>query len=235
MYRIHAYRTFAALAALILAGCGDPSQMQDSASEATSQPDGPRVVDYAPGLRIDYRNMQVEVEAEVILREGDLELFAYAKAAVPKEHESIIKTSVQPEKIYQALGLIGLTPGQTRKYFYQTKTIRPATGDKVDVLVRYKKDDNDIEESACNWMLDAANKAPMKQTCWLFTGSEKMEDGSFAANYEGTLITVVDFPSSLLSLPTSHSESNDELWLKANTPAIPPKGTKVTLILRPAK
>ena len=232
-----AYRTLPALLAVILTGCADPSQSKQMRSDASppAPSDGLRVVDFAPGLRIDYRVPQVEVDCEVILRTGDLELFAYAKAPVPKEHESIVRTAVSPEKIYQALGLIGLTPGQTRKYFYQTKTTREATGDKVDVLVRYAKDGEDVEESVCGWMLNAAAKAPMQQTHWLFTGSEKMEDGTFAANYEGSLVTVVDFPSSLLSLPTSHSEANEELWLKANTEAIPEVGTKVTLILRPAK
>lgn len=232
------YRTFAVIVGLGVAGCAAPVDTSSAArdeSSPTTQASGPRVVDFASGIRIDYRVPQVEVDCEVILREGDLELFAYAKASVPKEHESILRTHVPPQKVYQALGLIGLTPGQTLKYLIETKTIRPASGDSVDVMVRYEKDGETVEESACEWMLDAVAKAPMKPTHWLFTGSEKMDDGVFAADYEGTLVTVVDFPSSLLSLPTSHSESDDQLWLKANTQAIPPVGTSVTLVLRPAK
>lgn len=232
------YRTFAVIVALSAAGCSTPGETTNAAREEglpATPATGPRVVDFAPGLRIDYRVPQVEVDCEVILREGDLELFAYAKASVPKEHESILRTRVPPQKVYQALGLIGLTPGHTLKYLIETKTVRPASGDRVDVLVRYEKNGETVEESACGWMLDAVAKAPMKPTHWLFTGSEKMDDGAFAADYEGTLVTVVDFPSSLLSLPTSHSESDDQLWLKANTQAIPPVGTGVTLVLRPAK
>lgn len=192
-------------------------------------------MDYAPGLRIDFRVPQVEVDCEVILREGDLELFAYAQAPVPKEHESILRTGVPADKLYEALGLIGLAPGRTRKYLIETKTIRPATGDAVDVRVRFEREGRMADESACAWMLDVARRAPMEETHWLFTGSERMEDGTFAASYEGTIVTVVDFPSSLLSLPTSHSDADDQLWLKANTPAIPPVGTKVTMLLRPAR
>lgn len=232
------YRTLAVIVVLGAAGCAAPGDATNAARDEgtpAKQASRPRVVDFAPGLRIDYRVPQVEVDCEVILRDGDLELFAYAKASVPKEHESILRTHVPPQKVYQALGLIGLTPGQTLKYLIETKTVRPASGDSVDVLVRYEKNGETVEESACGWMLDAAAKAPMKPTHWLFTGSEKMDDGVFAADYEGTLVTVVDFPSSLLSLPTSHSESDDQLWLKANTKAIPPVGTSVTLVLRSAK
>lgn len=211
------------------------STLTERQPEPTESASGPRLVDFAPGLRIDYRVPQVEVDCEVILREGDLELFAYARAPVPKEHETILRTSVPAEKIFQALGLIGLQPGKTLKYFHETKTLRPASGDKVDILVRYSSEDGQKAVSACDWMYDVDRKQPMARTHWLFTGSERMEDGTFAANYEGTIVTVVDFPSSLLSLPTSHSDSDDQLWLKANTAAIPAVGTRVVMLLRPAK
>ncbi len=198
----------------------------------TTQPATPRVVDFQPGIRIDYRVPQVEIDGEVILREGALELFAYAKSPTPKEHESIILLRCSPEAIYQALGLIGLTPGKPPRYFPDTKKTRPATGDAVDVFVRYEKNGRTIEESACDWMFDVKRKSPMHRTHWIFTGSERMDDGSFAANIEGTVVTVVDFPSSLLCLPTPHTDADAELWLKANTTAVPPIKTTVALILR---
>lgn len=203
-------------------------------SEARSTPTG-KVVDYGPGLKIDYRVPQVEIDSEVVLRKGALELFAYSRAQVPKEHESILRTNVSCERIYQALGLIGLTPGRPMRYDEKTKMVELPSGDPVDVFVRYEIDGKMREHSACDWMLDAAKKAPMAPTHWLFTGSRREEDGTFAANIEGTLVTVVDFPTSLLGLPASHSESDSQLWLLANTDAIPPVGASVTLILRRAE
>jgi hypothetical protein len=178
---------------------------------------------------------QVEIEAKVILREGALELFAYSKAPVPKEHESILLMQAKPQAIYQALGLIGLTPGQTTRYFPETHKTRPASGDPVDVLVRCEKNGKPVERSACDWMLDMKTKQAMARTPWLFTGSERDANGAFEADIEGTIVTVVDFPSSLLSIPASHTSSDSDLWLTANTAEIPPKDTPVTLILRPAK
>lgn len=191
-------------------------------------------MEFAPGLRIDYRVPQVEVDSEIVLRKGALELFAYSRAQVPKDHETILRTDVPCERIYQALGLIGLTPGRPMRYDIETKTVQLPTGDPVEVIVRYAMDGKTREHSACDWMMDDAKKAPMARTHWLFTGSQRQEDGGFAANVEGTLVTVVDFPSSLLGLPASHSDSDSQLWLTANTDAIPPVGTKVTMILRPA-
>jgi hypothetical protein len=194
----------------------------------------PRVVEFGPGLRIDYRVPQVEIDSEVVLRKGALELFAYSRAPVPKEHESILRTEVKCDRIFQALGLIGLRPGRPMRYDMATKTVELPTGDPVEILVRYEANGKTKEHSACDWMIDNAKNAPMARTHWLFTGSRGGENGSFAANEEGTLVTVVDFPTSLLGLPASHSESDSQLWLTANTDAIPPLGTKVTLILRPA-
>lgn len=203
----------------------------DDRKAPTSRPAG-KVVEFGPGLRIDYRVPQVEIDSEVVLRKGALELFAYSRAQVPKEHETILRAEVSCERVYQALGLIGLTPGRPTRYDEATKSVQLPTGDPVDVLVKYEIEGKPREHSACEWMLDAAKKTPMNRTHWLFTGSRREEDGSFAANIEGTLVTVVDFPSSLLGLPASHSDSDSQLWLLANTEAIPPVGTKVKLILR---
>ncbi|HKQ46505.1 MAG TPA: YdjY domain-containing protein [Phycisphaerae bacterium] len=204
----------------------------DRTAPAT-QPAG-RVVDFGPGLRIDYRVPQVEVDSEVVLRQGALELFAYSRAQVPKEHETILRTEVPCERIYQALHLIGLVAGRPMRYDMETKTVELPTGDPVEVLVRYDQEGRTREHSACDWMMNASTKKPMARTHWLFTGSRREEDGQFAANIEGTLVTVVDFPSSLLSLPASHSESDSQLWLLAHTDSIPPQGTRVILVLRPA-
>jgi hypothetical protein len=225
--------------AIVTTACPSPdlprSATDRKGRDDPAPPTGPTgIVDYAPGLRIDYRRPRVEVDAEVILREADLELFAYSRAPTPKEHETILRTDVSATRIYEALGLIGLAPGHTMKYFPETKTVRMPEGDPVDVLVRYLRDGKTVESSACDWMWDVAADRPMGYTPWLFTGSQRMEDGAFYADYEGTIVTVVDFPSSLLSLPVSHSSSDDALWLRANTAAIPPIGTKVTMILRPA-
>ena len=208
---------------------------EDSKPLDTVEAPKPRIVDYQPGIRIDFSIPQVEVAGEVILRRGELELFAYSKAPTPKQHETILLLRSRPESIYHALGLIGLKPGHPVSYDWQTQVTTPAAGDAVDVLVRYESEGEEIEASACDWMLDVKRQLPMARRHWLFAGSSRMEDGQFFADVDGTVVTVVNFNSSLLALPESHSESDAELWLVANTEAIPAVGTPVTLILRPVK
>jgi hypothetical protein len=67
---------------------------------------------------------------------------------------------------------------------------------------------------------------------WVFAGSVELEDNSIAADYEGTVVAVVDFGSSLVALPEFHSDRNAELWLKPNTAAIPAVGTRCVLVFR---
>jgi len=196
-------------------------------------PVGPQVVDFGDGIQINYIDRQVEVAGEVILREGPLELFAYSKAPAPKEHESIVLVRARPQRVFMALGLIGATPGTTTRWFPDTQTVREASGDPIDVRVRYQAGRRERTVPATDWMLDAAARKPMAATHWIFCGSERSEQGGFGADAEGTLVTVVDFTTSVMALPHRHSDSDEELWLVANSTEIPPIRTKVTLILRP--
>ncbi|MCB9863863.1 MAG: hypothetical protein H6820_10950 [Phycisphaerales bacterium] len=205
-----------------------PADPPASTVEATK----PRRIEYKPGITLDYAKLQVEIDAQVILRRGELELFAWSKAPVPKEHETILVVDAKPSDVYAALGLIGLTPGTPPHFDAQTKMPIPATGDRVDVFVRYRKNNRDVEHSICDWAIDKSRDQPLTRRAWVFCGSHPTENGTFAADIEGTLVTVVDFPTSLLSLAETHSESNADLWLVANRDAIPDEGTPVKLILR---
>lgn len=198
-------------------------------------PSKPKRVEYKPGIVLDFAKLQVEVASQVILRQGELELLAWSKAPVPKGHETILMVDAKPSEVYEALGLIGLTPGSPPGYDAKAKKPIPATGDRVDVFTRYEKDGRGVEQSICDWAIDKSREAPMAKRSWVFCGSYRTDKGVMAADVEGTLVTVVDFPSSLLSLAETHSESNADLWLVANRDAIPKMGTPVTLILRAAK
>ncbi len=194
--------------------CSAPRSVKSEPTSAPAQPPPPvrlqpRVVDFQPGIHIDYSTPHVEVAGKVILREGQLELFAYSKAAAPKEHETILMLAARPLHIYQALGLIGLVPGRPLSYDWETKKTTLASGDPVDVFVRYEEDGETVERSACEWMRDVARDEPMKPTPWLFTGSARDAEGRFRADLDGTVVTGVHFDSSLLSLVEAHSESHD--------------------------
>jgi hypothetical protein len=193
-------------------------------------PDGVRP--FTEGVRIDWPKLTVEVDAEVVLREGPLELFACSPRT--KEHESIVSVPAKAMHIYQALGLVGLTPGKPLRFDEEAKRWEEPRGDRVELRVRYTDERGTHIVASEQWVSYAKglNPAPPVVLDWIFAGSTNLPDGRLAADVDGTVACVVDFESALITLSSRHSADNEELWLTANTKEIPPRGTKCTLLIR---
>ena len=195
---------------------------------ATSTAPASEVVLYQPGVRIRFARRQVELDAEVTLREGPLELFACSPRT--REYESIVCVTARPLHIYQALGLVGLTPGRPVRV-NQRGRLEPAHGQPVRIQVCWDQAGPRCEPIEA-WMRRSDSDALLEPQSWVFAGSQPL-GGGLTADDEGTVIAVVDFSSAIIALPASHTDRNAELWLAPRTPAIPPKGTKCTLVLEP--
>ena len=74
-------------------------------------------------------------------------------------------------------------------------------------------------------------------TDWVFAGSEFYDDPTTKAKLyaadDGDLITVANFASAILDLPFASTANDAGRTFVANTARIPPRGTPVTLFLRP--
>ena len=73
---------------------------------------------------------------------------------------------------------------------------------------------------------------------WVFGGSEIGEDGAtgeeyYLADRTGDFVCVSNFPTAMLDLPIESSADNSGLGFEAFTKNIPPKGTKVRMIMTP--
>ncbi len=191
------------------------------------------VKSFAPGVKIDWPSLTVEVAGEVVLREGALELFSCSPRT--REHESILRCDARPLHVHQALGLIGLSPGSPSRYDEQSARRSEARGDPLDIRVRFQGESGEHVIPADRWVTYAKN-APHSVDApplnWIFAGSRTLPDGRFAADLEGTVACLVDFDSALIALGSAHSPDNDQLWLTANTQEIPPRGTRCTLLIR---
>ena len=209
------------------AGQGVASRPASTPAPA-SRPAGP--VKFQPGIRIDWNAREVLVDGQVILREGPIELFACSPRT--REHESIVLVSARPLHIFQAMGLIGLTPGHPPRVDIEREIFEGARGEPVEVLVRYALDGKSREEPIEHWM-QRADGSPLEPQDWVFAGGLTNEEGHYVTDHEGTVVAVVDFATSLVALPQRHSDRNDELWLAPATKNIPPLKTPVTLVLRP--
>lgn len=198
----------------------------DQPSHASSD----TVVEFAPGLHVDFAHRVVEVEAAVVLREGPLELLACSVGT--KEHESILVTQPRPLYIYQAIGMLGIEPGSPMRYDEKEDRWSPPTGERLQIDIRYRKGVEERVAPAASWLVDAKTGQPPKDVQWLFAGSRTFEEDRFGADLEGTVICVVNFDTALICLNALHTADNEALWLAANTQQIPAKGTRCTLLIR---
>lgn len=209
---------------------------------------GRRVL-FAPNVAIDWSQPAILVATSVVLRDGPLE---FAACFAGKEHESILRLNAQAEHVYQALGLIGLTPGRPAEWDEGRRLYHPPEGDLLDIRVLVQ----DIEAGggSANSGADAAllgadlsrasdlfewtteveyGQTPVSRP-WVFAGSRSGADGRLAAGLSGAALALVDSPEALVALTRSHSSADAELWLRANPNLIPPDGTRVLLVFTPA-
>jgi len=194
---------------------------------------GKKPADFAPGVRIDWSARAVEVDGVIVLREGPLELFACSPRT--REHESIIAVKARPMHVFQAMGLIGLEPGSPVRYDAECDRPIPPRGETLDLAVRYGTGDEARVIPLETWMLDVSRRRPPEPIEWVFAGSRTFDNGRFGADADGTVICVVDFDTALIAVGSLHTADNEQLWLTANTEAIPPIDTPCTILIRSAR
>jgi len=187
---------------------------------------------FAPGVWIDWRRGQVHVQASVVLRQGALEFLACWPG---KEHESILRLEADAVHLYMALGLIGLQPGHPPLWNAQRRCYDPPAGDLLDILLEWEDAGGVHRVEACQWLYAVRAAAPPVPRPWVFAGSLLRPDNRLAAQYSGVGIALVDFPDSFICYSRCYPSRYGELWAVANTPDIPPVGTPVRLVLRPAQ
>jgi hypothetical protein len=209
-----------------------------------------------PGVKINPKEWCVDVEGSICLREGLLELIACTKGT--KEHESIVVVEAKPSHIHTALLLLRASPGNPAMHkALDAEGTRflpvPPRGGAVDVSLLCKDREGKLTESPINEFIaragqdeqpgadgapegaDARNKFPTHT--FLFAGSILHGQGEGPRQYlcdqSGNLISIATFGDELLCLPGIHENDNGALVWEANSDRLPPRGTKVTLRLRP--
>jgi len=184
------------------------------------------------GLWIDAKNKLVVFDGEVVIREGLLEMFACPKGT--KEHESVVVTGVKPSFVNGALIALGIKHGHGAKF---DPKYEPATGPIIDIFVLWKDSDGKEHRArAQDWIKSLKTEKAMEFD-WVYSGSGEWKDEDTGEKHfhadGGDFICVSNFPTAMLDLPVPSSQSNDSLSFTAFTENIPPKGTKVRLVLKP--
>ena len=174
---------------------------------------------------ISKREVTVPGEINIVSGEANIEFFACGKLG--KTHESILIVDAEPIYILTALGVLDFMPGMNLTVEGDP---RKPTGAPVDIWVEWNQGAEVISRRARELVWNAFTEQPMQETLWVFTGG-RLKNNQFTAQLFHNIIAVYRDPDSLFNhpLPTG----TDDRTYRVNTDVIPPKGTKIKLIIRP--
>jgi hypothetical protein len=185
-----------------------------------------------PHVTVDVARKQVRVECEALRCEAPLEFFCVL--AGTSEHESVIRTRAKPSDIHTGLLMIGLTPGEPLKYSKAANKQFPPHGPPINITMEFEKNGARVSLPAYKLMRDIRTKQPMPATSWIFAGSRVMDDGNYAANLTGYVVSIVNFELTLMDVPKLASNANETLEWEAVLDLLPPLHSPMTMVIEPA-
>lgn len=198
------------------------------------EPEGLAKLSKTGDVWLDTKRKAVVIDGQVCLREGQLEMFACPKGT--KEHESIVSLNCRAQEVHAGLLAAGAKPGSPVSFQPEYK---PAAGQVVDVYVLWKDAAGEKRQvRAQEWIKDIKTQKEMTYD-WVFAGSGFWKDPDTGQEFykanDGDLICVSNFTTAMLDLPVASSQANDELMFEAFAERVPPRGTKVRVVLIPRK
>jgi hypothetical protein len=185
-----------------------------------------------PFLEVDARAKQVRVECEALRCENPLEFFLCLTGT--NEYESVLRSKVRPSHLHAALLILGLQPGEPVHFSESQGKWLPPHGPPLQLSVTFEKDGKAVTLPAWRLMRDLKNKREMPPTTWIFAGSRVLDNGIYAADQTGYLISIVNFDLTVIDTPRLASNANETLEWETNLDVMPATGTKVTLLIEPA-
>jgi hypothetical protein len=216
---------------------------EDEARRPKPRDLGPPLIDHPEKLSrlhpvfptwLDPKRRMIVMVGEVVRSSYGLEMFISTRAA-EKGYESVIEVDTQAAIIHAALLGLGLEPGTPVKFIPQYKA---PTGPEIEIELYWKDDKGQVQHArAQDWLKSVHTGKPL-QSNWVFTGSGFWKDETTGKEYfqaeGGYLVCVANTPSALLDLPIP---STGDLDSREFQPAdsVPPRGTPVTIVLKPKK
>jgi hypothetical protein len=175
---------------------------------------------------------RVHLLTEVVLREGPLEVFLCKLNT--KEHEAILHIDADARDIHLALVAANAKPGSPARFVPE---YRPATGTRIKVTVTYREKGKVKTAPAAEWITDKVSGKHLAHD-WVFAGSRFFKDPEgknpdyYMAN-NGEVISLSNFPDSMMDLPIKSSKDAADLIFEADTAKIPPLRSPVLVTLEP--
>ena len=176
---------------------------------------------------VDTSKKEITFPGEINIASDDTVIEFLACGIRGKTHESILIFDVEPLYLFTALGMLELNPGMNLSI--QGDPHDPK-GSHVQIWIEWEQGDIVVSQAARELVWNAMTEQPMQKTHWVFTGG-RIVNNQFTPQLFHNLIAVYRDPDSILNNPLPGG--TDDNTYRVNTDVIPPKGTKVKVIIRP--
>ena len=189
------------------------------------------VREIGPGLfqvgsvRINQEQRMIRVPAIVNMREGNLEYLLVASSG--KTHESLLRTDVHPFQIQVAFLLLGAR-GTTNPLPLDPDLAIP--GEPVDIFLTWPHRATNRQERIETFVTNRRSGAAALAGPWIFTGS-RLRAGEFAAELDGSILSLITDPDCLLNNPRPGREDDDN-WLARPGGLLLPVGAELEVLFR---
>ena len=182
-----------------------------------------------PLLSVDRDRREVRVACQALRVDMRLEFFCVGVGG--PDHETVLRTKVRPAEIHAALLGLGVEPGQPLRNVPGTRQFLPPSGPPIRVEVEWQQDGRLVRERAGRLIRDVRTGRPMPNQPFVFVGSKFTDDGQYAADLTGQVVSLVNFEFTTIDVPRLASNANETLEWETNPDVAPPAGTPVTMIL----
>jgi hypothetical protein len=179
-------------------------------------------------VRLDKRKKTISFPAKVNMAEGTVE---YALVhSTGKVHESVLKTDADPLQIHLASLLLGTTSAPIQRF--RADLPQELQGPRINIWAGWLGKSGEIRVPLENLVSNTVTQARMTPGAWAYNGS-RVVDGTFLAHRDGSIVSVITDPDSLVNNPRPGRE-NDEIW-RSNAGLVPPVGTPVEVTIEMPK
>jgi hypothetical protein len=187
-----------------------------------------------PHIELDLKRKCVRLECEAVNAQSPLEYFICAAGGA--EHETVLRTRAKASNLHLALLLIGLNPGHPAQRAEASKDHKPhaPAGPRLRLTCEFIKDGKAVSLPADRLMRRIKDKRPIGPINWIFTGSQLLADGGYAADVTGHIVTAVNFPFSVIDVAELRSSANESLEWEVDPAAVPERNATVWLIIEAA-
>jgi hypothetical protein len=213
---------------------GDAISPSGKASASGAPPRQPPVR-LGPRIEVDLAAREIRAEAQSALDAGWLEQ-AVCRAGT-REHESVLAVDFAPRLLHAALLMLGLEPGRPGRWEVDAagRVVRVSPqGPRLEVWVTLGEG-GAAEVPLTHWIRGIEGQS-LPEHPWVFAGSLG-EGDAYVADFSGSVVGLVTFGDEVIAYEEvlADAAAVDEPALLVREDRVPPPGTTVTLVIRPAR